>query len=109
MAAGYSDQGLLRGVWHATCDIRHWRSTDNPLCIGSADLRRSVQSGFIKGERGSAITITEPTEGLISVPRAAVLVGHSIPCTQRLIGSANIEGQKVGWHWLTTEEAITHN
>ena len=51
--------------------------------------------------------IIESTDSLISVPKAAVILGHSIPYTQRLIRSGNIKGQKLGRDWFTTEEAIT--
>jgi hypothetical protein len=79
----------------------------NLLRFGSADLSPSVQSGLIKGERGSAITVTESAEGLISVPRTAAILGHSILRTQRPMRSGNIEGQEVSRDWFTTEEAIT--
>ena len=45
-------------------------------------------------------------EELISVPKAANMLGLSIPYTQRLIRSGKIEGEKIERSWFTSEEAV---
>jgi len=45
-------------------------------------------------------------EELISVPKAAKMLGLSIPYTQRLIRSGKIEGEKIERSWFTSEEAV---
>ena len=45
-------------------------------------------------------------EELISVPRAAKMLGLSIPYTQRLIRTGKIRGEKIEGSWYASEEAL---